>query len=132
MRVLLADDDPDIRLVARLALMRGGFDVTAVDSGLAVLEQVASVRPDVILLDWMMPGMDGTETCARLKADPATAAVPVVFLTARPADSSLAKALGAAGTIAKPFDPLALARQVADILARTNPDEASSCPGESR
>lgn len=129
MRVLLADDDPDIRLVARLALKRGGFDVTAVDSGPAVLEQVASVRPDVILLDWMMPGMDGAETCARLKADPATASIPVVFLTARPADSALAGALGAAGTLAKPFDPLVLARQVSDILARTDTGMEPSGPG---
>ncbi len=132
MRVLLADDDPDIRLVARLALKRGGFDVTAVDSGLAVLEQVAAVRPDVILLDWMMPGMDGAETCARLKADPATASIPVVFLTARPADSALARDLGAAGTLAKPFNPLALARQVSDILARTDPGPESSSPHERR
>jgi CheY-like chemotaxis protein len=129
-RVLLADDDPDIRLVARLALKRGGFDVTAVDSGPAVLEQVAAVRPDVILLDWMMPGMDGAETCARLKADPATARIPVVFLTARPADSSVAAALGAAGTLAKPFDPLVLARHVSEILARRDPEKESSCGDE--
>lgn len=124
MRVLLADDDPDIRLVARLALKRAGFEVTAVESGLAAVEQAATARPDLILLDWMMPGMDGAETCARLKADPATAAIPVVFLTAKSAESSGADAaaLGAAGTIGKPFDPLALGRQVLDILARAARD----------
>lgn len=124
MRVLLADDDPDIRLVARLALKRAGFEVTAVESGLAAVEQAATARPDVILLDWMMPGMDGPEACARLKADPATAAIPVVFLTAKSMESAGAgaAALGAVGTIGKPFDPLALGRQVLEILARVAQD----------
>jgi two-component system, OmpR family, alkaline phosphatase synthesis response regulator PhoP len=119
-RALIAEDDRDIRLVARLALRRAGFDVTAVDDGEALLAVVRDERPDVILLDWMMPVLDGPETCARLKADPATAGIPVVFLTAKTQQAEVERgmALGAVGYIAKPFDALALGEQVRALIGR--------------
>ena len=118
MKVLLAEDEPDVQLIARLSLKKAGFTVVTVGSGVEVLDRVAEERPDVILLDWMMPDMDGYQTCKRLKADPATAAIPVIFLTARVQEAEVARAmaLGAVGCIGKPFDALALGRQVLDLL----------------
>jgi CheY-like chemotaxis protein len=117
--LLLAEDEPDVQLIARLALERAGFTVITAASGLEVIGRVAEERPDVILLDWMMPDMDGFETCRQLKADPATADIPVVFLTARVQEAEVARAmaLGAAGCIGKPFYALALGAQVRDLLA---------------
>jgi CheY-like chemotaxis protein len=118
MKILLAEDEPDVQLIARLSLKRGGFEVKTANNGIEALAQVATERPDVILLDWMMPGMDGFETCTRLKADPATADIPVIFLTAKVQESEVVKALalGAAGCIGKPFDALTLGSQVRTIL----------------
>jgi CheY-like chemotaxis protein len=118
-KLLLAEDEPDVQLIARLALKKAGFDVVTVGNGHDALARVAVEHPDVILLDWMMPDMDGFETCRRLKADPATAAIPVIFLTARVQEAEVARALalGAAGCIGKPFDALALGQQVKDLLA---------------
>jgi DNA-binding response OmpR family regulator len=120
MKLLLVEDDPDIQLVARAALKRAGFTVTTASNGAAALEQIQADRPDVILLDWMMPEMDGTEVCRRLKADPQTTDIPVIFLTARSQQSEIARglALGAAGYIVKPFDALALGTQVRAVLSR--------------
>jgi CheY-like chemotaxis protein len=118
LRVLLAEDDPDIQLVARLSLRKAGFSVTAVDNGAAVLARVVEDPPDVVLLDWMMPEMDGFEACRRLKADPATSSIPVIFLTAKSQESEIARGLqlGALGYITKPFDALALGQRVQELL----------------
>lgn len=118
MKVLLAEDEPDVQLIARLSLKKAGFTVVTVGNGLEVLRCVAEERPDVVLLDWMMPDMDGYETCRRLKAEPATAAIPVVFLTARVQEAEVARAmaLGAVGCIGKPFDALALGKQLLELL----------------
>jgi two-component system, OmpR family, alkaline phosphatase synthesis response regulator PhoP len=117
-KLLLAEDEPDVQLIARLALKKAGFTVVTVGNGVEVLQRVADERPDAILLDWMMPDMDGYETCRRLKADPATAAIPVIFLTARVQEAEVARAiaLGAAGCIGKPFDALTLGTQVLELL----------------
>jgi two-component system phosphate regulon response regulator PhoB len=119
LEVLLAEDDPDIQLVARLSLRKAGFTVRVVGNGAAVLAEVARSQPDVVLLDWMMPEMDGFEACAKLKANPLTAGIPVIFLTAKSQESEIARgvALGARGYITKPFDALALGRQVQELLA---------------
>jgi two-component system phosphate regulon response regulator PhoB len=119
LEVLLAEDDPDIQLVARLSLRKAGFTVRVVGNGAAVLAEVARSQPDVVLLDWMMPEMDGFEACAKLKANPLTAGIPVIFLTAKSQESEIARgvALGAHGYITKPFDALALGRQVQELLA---------------
>ena len=89
MTVVLAEDDPDIQFVARLALKRAGFVVTVVGNGQQALDAVRQSPPDVILLDWMMPELDGPETCRRLKADPATASIPVIFLTAKSQEAQI-------------------------------------------
>lgn len=118
MTVLLAEDEPDVQLIARLALKKAGFTVVTVNNGIEALERVAVERPDAILLDWMMPDMDGFETCRRLKENPATRDIPVIFLTAKVQESEVARALalGAAGCIGKPFDALTLGSQVKSIL----------------
>lgn len=122
--LLLAEDDHDIRAVATLALRREGFDVTAVADGEAVLACVHAARPDAIVLDWMMPTLDGPSTCAALRADGRTAGLPVIFLTAKsdPADVTRMRELGARGHIAKPFNPLALASQVRALLDPSQSD----------
>ena len=119
MKVVLAEDDPDIQLVARLSLKRAGFAVTTASNGLDALARVAEVMPDVVLLDWMMPELDGLQTCTRLKADPATSAIPVIFLTAKSQEAEIKHglALGAIGYITKPFDALSLGTRVRELLS---------------
>jgi CheY-like chemotaxis protein len=118
MKVLLAEDEPDVQLIARLSLKKAGLTVVTANNGIEVLERVGEERPDVILLDWMMPDMDGFETCKRLKGDPATKDIPVIFLTAKVQETEVAKALalGAIGCIGKPFDALTLGAQVMAIV----------------
>lgn len=118
LKAVLAEDDPDIQLVARLSLRRAGFIVTVVGNGAEAIAAVAQSPPDVVLLDWMMPELDGLETCRRLKADPSTAAIPVIFLTAKSQEAEIQRGLGlgAAGYITKPFDALTLGEQVKALL----------------
>lgn len=118
MNVILAEDDPDIQLVARLSLKRAGFTVKVVGNGKEALDAIRHQPPDVVLLDWMMPELDGPETCRQLKADPATAAIPIIFLTAKSQEAEIQRglSLGAAGYVTKPFDALTLGQQVRDIV----------------
>ena len=120
-RILYVEDEPDIQAVAKLALeMVGGFEVMICGSGAQALQKVGGYAPDLILLDVMMPGMDGPTTLQNLRADSATAAIPVIFLTAKvqPAEVAQYQALGALDVIAKPFDPMALAGQVRALWER--------------
>ena len=116
--VILAEDDPDIQLVARLSLKRAGFTVRVVGNGKEALDAIREQKPDVVLLDWMMPELDGPETCRQLKSDPATSAIPVIFLTAKSQESEIQRglSLGAAGYVTKPFDALTLGQQVRTIV----------------
>lgn len=116
--ILMAEDDPDIQLVARLALKKAGYRVTVVANGRELLERAREEKPDIVLLDWMMPEMDGPETCAKLREDPATADIPVVFMTAKSQGFEIERglALGAAGYIVKPFDALTLGEQLRQML----------------
>jgi CheY-like chemotaxis protein len=116
--VILAEDDPDIQLVARLSLKRAGFIVRVVGNGKEALAAIREEKPDVVLLDWMMPELDGPETCRQLKSDPATTAIPVIFLTAKSQESEIQRglSLGAAGYVTKPFDALTLGQQVRTIV----------------
>ncbi len=120
-RVLLVDDEPDILLVARASLERiGGFAVEACASGEAALAKAAAAPPDLVLLDVMMPGMDGPSTLKGLRENPATAGLPVVFMTAKvqPKEVERYLELGALGVIAKPFDPLNLPRELRAFIEK--------------
>jgi CheY-like chemotaxis protein len=116
---LVVDDDDSIRIVAEVALETvGGWEVLSVDNGRTALEVAASQQPDVVLLDVMMPGLDGMATLARLKDDPVTQAIPVVLVTAKigVGEHDELGTLDVAGVITKPFDPMTLARDVAALV----------------
>lgn len=118
-RILVVDDDEDIREVVQLSLEEvAGWQVVAVGSGREALLQAQSDSVDVILLDVMMPDMDGPTTYQHLQADEKTRDVPVIFLTAKvqAADRRRFEDMGVTCVIAKPFDPLQLAGQVAGCL----------------
>lgn len=104
--ILVADDDADILNLIVRRLGRRGWEVVAASDGDAALELARSVRPDAVVLDWMMPGRTGPEICAALKADPETASMPVVLVTARASGSDAAVALrhGADEYVTKPFE----------------------------
>ena len=115
LHVLFADDDADIRNIVALSLERDPFFVVrGCASGGEALATAVEWRPDLMLLDVRMPGMDGPTVLSRLRADRHTAAIPVVFVTACPETQACAnlKALGAAGVISKPFDPNGLAAEL--------------------
>ena len=121
MKVLIIDDDADIRSVARLSFNRlGGMDVIEAGSGREGVLKARAETPDVILLDLMMPKMDGVATLAALRLQPATAMTPVIFLTAKAvgADVERLTALGAAGVLVKPFDPRTLSEDVRALVTR--------------
>ena len=120
-RILYVEDEADIRTIAELALTSlGGFAVRVCTCGQEALPAVLEFQPDLVLLDVMMPGLDGVATLATLRADPAARSVPVVFMTARTQPAELAHycSLGALDVITKPFDPLALPDQVRGIWER--------------
>jgi len=119
-RVLVVEDDVDIQKVIRMSLkLRGVSEVVLVESGTECIERLGGFTPDVILLDVMMPHVDGYETCRRLKQDPATRTIPVVFLTARvqKADRERGMKLGALGYLTKPFDPMTLHDEILGLLS---------------
>lgn len=120
-RILYIEDEADIQTIARLALESiGGFVVETCSSGREGLDRVADFAPDLVLLDVMMPDMDGPATLRALRQLPGMAAVPVVFMTAKvqPQEVAEYRARGALDVIAKPFDPMTLAAQVREIWAR--------------
>jgi CheY-like chemotaxis protein len=117
-KILLVEDEPDIRAVAEIALESvGGFSVRLCADGAAALAALPEFAPDLVMLDVMMPGMDGPATLAALRKLPAGAAVPVIFMTAKVQQAEIDgyRKLGAAGVIAKPFDPMTLAERVREI-----------------
>ena len=118
-RILYVDDEADIREVAQLSLeLDPDLEVRSCASGAEGLEVADAWRPDLILLDVMMPGMDGPTTFVRLREQPETAGIPVVFITARTQTHEVQRfrELGARGVLAKPFDPMTLADQVRALL----------------
>ncbi len=126
MKVLLVDDEADIRRIAALSLSGvGGMEVAQAGGGSEGIRMAHEDRPDVILLDMMMPGMDGPATFQALRSDPETSAIPVVFLTAKAMSAEVdhLRALGASGVLIKPFDPMALPRLLRELLDAGPPDE---------
>jgi CheY-like chemotaxis protein len=118
-KVLLVEDDPDIQVVARMSLKVSGVpEVVIASNGEECLAMVRQVKPDLILLDVMMPKLDGYETCRRLKADPETQLIPVIFLTAKAQHYEVKQGmeLGALGYLTKPFDPTTLHSQLLELL----------------
>jgi CheY-like chemotaxis protein len=119
-RILVVDDEADIREVATLSLEAvGGYEVLTAPCGREGLATAAAERPDALLLDVMMPDLDGPATVALLRQDEATREIPVVLLTAKvqAADHRRFAELGVAGVLAKPFDPMTLADDVARLLS---------------
>ena len=116
-RVGLIDDDPDLRKLVKLTLeFMAGWQVSTAADGAEGIETVRSERPDVAVVDIMMPDMDGYEVCRRLKADPETKGIPVVFLTARKElDREKVKGCGAHGVVVKPFEPELLAAELRQL-----------------
>lgn len=122
-RILHVEDDPSIQAVARVALEAvGGFTVLSCASGQEALERIQGFAPDFILLDVMMPGMDGPQTLEKLGERLDLQQIPVVFMTAKvqPAEIEHYRNLGARDVIIKPFDPMQLAAQVRQIWSRAH------------
>jgi len=118
-RVLHVDDEPDIREVVDISLgLNPDLEVRACASGAEAVEAAAEWTPHLILLDVMMPVMDGPTVLKKLRSEPRTAAIPVIFMTARAQTKEVEHfiALGAQGVISKPFNPMTLATQVRDHL----------------
>lgn len=120
-RILYVEDEPDIQVVARLALeMLGGFTLEICSSGKEALSRAAAFNPQLILLDVMMPVMDGPATLGLLRELPQFAKTPVIFMTAKVQPDEVAgyMKIGAVDVIAKPFDPMTLSSQVQDVWER--------------
>jgi CheY-like chemotaxis protein len=118
-KILIAEDEPDIRNLVTFTLRFAGHDVTAVQNGAEALEKVPEVNPDLILMDVRMPRMDGYEACKRLKADPVLKDIPLVFLSAKGQEAEVQTGLeaGAVAYILKPFSPDQLTQRVEELLA---------------
>ena len=117
-RVLCVEDDDDIRRILRLSLEKiGRMTVGLVADPMQAIEAMVAFKPDLVMLDWMMPGMDGPTLLARMRERAETRALPVVFLTAKASQRELAelRELGAAGAISKPFAPKDLPDQLRAI-----------------
>jgi CheY-like chemotaxis protein len=135
LKALLVDDEPDLRRITRIALERiGGLSVTEASNGRAALAMIEEDRPDVIVLDIMMPLGDGTEVLEELAGDPRRASIPVVAVTARALSDELERLerLGAVAVVAKPFDPIWLAREVARIARDHAPAARAETPRPGR
>ncbi|MGR3792631.1 response regulator [Vannielia sp. SX4] len=122
MKLLHVDDEPDIREITAIALaLDPDIEVVSVESGAAALESISTGAPDVILLDVMMPEMDGPTLLKILRESRETADIPVIFMTAaaKYQSENHLKSIGAVGVITKPFDPLTLAKEVKALSAST-------------
>lgn len=119
-RICYVEDDEDIQRIVRMSLERiGKMTVEVVGDPLKAIDALIAFKPQLVMLDWMMPGMDGPTLFRKMKEIPETASLPVVFITAKAAIKELAelKDLGAAGTISKPFTPKDLPEQLRAIWA---------------
>jgi two-component system, OmpR family, alkaline phosphatase synthesis response regulator PhoP len=127
-RILVVDDEQDILDLLEYALTREGYQVTAAGSGEEALRQVRAVTPDLIVLDLMLPGLDGLTLCTVLRTDPTTSAIPIIMLTARGEEADVVRGLqaGADDYVTKPFSPRVLAARVGAVLRRSPPEETAA------
>jgi two-component system, OmpR family, response regulator len=129
MKVLVVDDDDDIRTITQLSLSEvGGMEVVEAADGRAAVDAALGERPDLILLDVMMPEMDGVQTLAALRSHVTLAQIPVVFLTAKALQSEIDRLLSfnVAAVFVKPFDPLTLADRLRDVARRVRLGQSPS------
>ncbi len=120
-KILCIEDDPDIQTMIKMSLkFKGEYEVILAGDGFSGIEMAEKEIPDVILLDVMMPELDGYETCKRLKANPLTKDIPVIFLTARVQEKEIKKGLemGAIGYLTKPFDPMTIKDELEAVVQR--------------
>lgn len=117
-RILVVDDEPHILKLVAFSLKSGGYEVLEATDGLSAISVVQAEQPDLVLMDVMMPTLDGYEACRRLKADPATADIPVIMLTAKTqsTEHKTGYDVGAADYINKPFTPKDLVAHVRELL----------------
>ena len=117
-KVLIADDQANMRQLVRLTLETGRFEIFEAPDGDAALEVARREQPDLVFLDWTMPGLPGVEVCRALRDDPAHDGMRIVMLTARSQseDREVAQAVGADDYITKPFSPIELLEKVRDVL----------------
>jgi CheY-like chemotaxis protein len=118
--IFYVDDEPDIREIVEMALgLVSGLTVRTCPSGVRALQELPLLRPDLVLLDVMMPGLDGPATLAQMRSDETLRDIPVIFMTAKalPQEVERFLKLGAIGVISKPFDPLQLGRRVQELWA---------------
>lgn len=120
-KILIVDDEADIRELVRLNLAREGYEILECETGEQALSLARSKEPDLVVLDLMLPGIDGMEVCKRLKADPKTAPIPVVMLTAKGEEAEVVAGLevGADDYVAKPFSGKVLAARIRRLLRKT-------------
>ena len=120
-RICYVEDDEDIQRIVRMSLERiGKMTVELVTDPMVAIGKITAFKPDLVMLDWMMPGMDGPTLFRKMKQLPEVSALPVVFITAKAAQRDMDEliALGAAGTISKPFSPKDLPEQLRAIWAK--------------
>lgn len=124
--ILVVDDEPNARSLLRLILVRAGFDVIAAQDGYEALEEIGRMIPAAVVLDIMMPGIDGFEVCEKIRGDKQTATLPVIMLSARADQESINRgfSVGASKYITKPVVPELLVQEVREVLGIK--DEISS------
>ena len=116
--ILIADDEEDLRMLVQITLEDSRYHIMTAVDGQSTLEQIRQVHPDLVILDWMMPGLNGFEIITQLRQDRNTAGIPVVLLTANdcPEDIAQAQALGIVSYLVKPFSPLELLDTVRESM----------------
>ncbi len=119
-KILIADDEEDLRLLVQVTLENPSYQILTVADGYGAVDAIHAHHPDLLILDWMMPGLNGCEVVHKLRQNPHTATIPVVMLTARDRIDSREQmaSLQLAGYLIKPFSPLELIQKVREVLSR--------------
>ncbi len=124
-KILVVDDEEDILELVRYNLLKNGYRVTCVSSGEQAIEKLKQETPQIILLDLMLPGMDGLDVCRNLRSNPATSSIPIIMITAKGEDADIVSGLelGADDYLTKPFSPRVLLARIRALLRRNKLDE---------